>query len=801
MKKRIFISFIALLFGILSFGQTINDRSVPFHVADTTTLFNASLIEGTLVFDEATNRLWRLDALGSGGLSLSTVAKTLITQAGGLGDPPLTDVLTAGNTTADGQTINSLNGDVQLNLRDGGDNIFDLTNDNGGFLKAWFYGDNTTTQYGFGNDYFSVASASGIEVSGGLGASNYTSISNAKLSVVGVASLGIDLNTFKIFDNTLLRTIGGGVFNSGISMNNTGVTTFNAGVKNSTSISYSGTVKTDSTLYINQLAFSDIGLGEMLIAYTPDASDFTATFKPESGTIAYLTDIPAVPNTIYSADDALSADRTISMTDKDLIFTRTTGNVGIGGTPLANYLLDIQMPTGSEMPLSFYEPMKTTGTNYSVDFFADDVNDVRTLGSSIIARLAANSTAGNVDMDLVINNSLKVQANDRVLITDDATSPAAVAQLEVRGVLGVTTNTALLVKGNNNTSSSIPLLLRNSDNSNLFLIDGTAKVFHNDANLVTGDFKMDGTANDAWYFDAGENAVVMGGTNPDNSSIFELRSTTKGFKPPDMTNTERDAIVSPISGLILYDNTNEDMNYRNGSSWRRILNAGASTLHKGGVLFADETGSSVDNDSANFFWDDTNKFLGLRQDSPQSILHISDSITPSFQITNNSTGHTINDGFRFTLDETGNVSFTPEPGKGISVMLKGAAPVFSIDKDSANAVFQIRRTGSTPRSWRLVNNGTLFSVVDDTGGSSPFCMENGVATNTLYLESGDEVGIGTANPTEKLDVQGNINTTGVYKVSGSSGLTNTYTFGGGASGEVATMTFTGGILTGVTTVP
>jgi len=34
-----------------------------------------------------------------------------------------------------------------------------------------------------------------------------------------------------------------------------------------------------------------------------------------------------------------------------------------------------------------------------------------------------------------------------------------------------------------------------------------------------------------------------------------------------------------------------------------------------------------------------------------------------------------------------------------------------------------------------------------------------------------------------------------------SGLTNTYTFGGGASGEIATMTFTNGILTGVTTVP
>jgi hypothetical protein len=46
------------------------------------------------------------------------------------------------------------------------------------------------------------------------------------------------------------------------------------------------------------------------------------------------------------------------------------------------------------------------------------------------------------------------------------------------------------------------------------------------------------------------------GTNPFNknsSAVLELESTTKGFLPPRMTTVQRDAIVSPAKGLILYN--------------------------------------------------------------------------------------------------------------------------------------------------------------------------------------------------------------------------------------------------------
>ncbi len=48
---------------------------------------------------------------------------------------------------------------------------------------------------------------------------------------------------------------------------------------------------------------------------------------------------------------------------------------------------------------------------------------------------------------------------------------------------------------------------------------------------------------------------------------------------------------------------------------------------------------------------------------------------------------------------------------------------------------------------------------------------------------------------------GNINITGDYQKDGTSGLSETLTFGGGASGEIATITVSGGIITARTLVP
>ncbi len=57
------------------------------------------------------------------------------------------------------------------------------------------------------------------------------------------------------------------------------------------------------------------------------------------------------------------------------------------------------------------------------------------------------------------------------------------------------------------------------------------------------------------------------GGNPDASSILDLESSSKGFLAPRMSQAERDLIVSPAEGLILYNTTTGCINYRSGASW------------------------------------------------------------------------------------------------------------------------------------------------------------------------------------------------------------------------------------------
>lgn len=67
------------------------------------------------------------------------------------------------------------------------------------------------------------------------------------------------------------------------------------------------------------------------------------------------------------------------------------------------------------------------------------------------------------------------------------------------------------------------------------------------------------------YYNAG--SVAIGNTSVDSKAILDLVSNTKGFLPPRMTSTQRDAITSPPAGLVIYNTTNSVLNYYNGTAW------------------------------------------------------------------------------------------------------------------------------------------------------------------------------------------------------------------------------------------
>lgn len=66
---------------------------------------------------------------------------------------------------------------------------------------------------------------------------------------------------------------------------------------------------------------------------------------------------------------------------------------------------------------------------------------------------------------------------------------------------------------------------------------------------------------------ASSGSVGVGTSAPAASAIMHLSSTTQGFLPPQMKNSEMNAIASPATGLVVYDITNNKLTVYNGSGW------------------------------------------------------------------------------------------------------------------------------------------------------------------------------------------------------------------------------------------
>lgn len=70
----------------------------------------------------------------------------------------------------------------------------------------------------------------------------------------------------------------------------------------------------------------------------------------------------------------------------------------------------------------------------------------------------------------------------------------------------------------------------------------------------------------------------IGTTTPNASSIIDMQSTSQGMLAPRMTKVQRDAIVAPITGLLIFQtNSTPGFYYYSGAAWTAISSKGATT--------------------------------------------------------------------------------------------------------------------------------------------------------------------------------------------------------------------------------
>ena len=59
----------------------------------------------------------------------------------------------------------------------------------------------------------------------------------------------------------------------------------------------------------------------------------------------------------------------------------------------------------------------------------------------------------------------------------------------------------------------------------------------------------------------------------DSAAAFQVKSTTQGVGVPVMTTTQKNAVASPVAGLVVFDSTLGKLCVYTGVAWQTITSA------------------------------------------------------------------------------------------------------------------------------------------------------------------------------------------------------------------------------------
>ena len=229
----------------------------------------------------------------------------------------------------------------------------------------------------------------------------------------------------------------------------------------------------------------------------------------------------------------------------------TSGNVAINTTTDAGFRLDVNGTARVQGQL--------TATSVNSSSVGNVVANqlMQPQGYSGEFRFTNGSGAGWF-YTWVQNNGverMRLSINNNLLIN---TTTDAGFKLDVNGTARV--------KGTGTTIGTTSFTVQDSASSDLFRVYDNGLVA-----IKAGVISLNGSNGSiSGGFIASTGQIISGGTSITASAQMEVISTTRGFLPPRMTTTQKNAIASPATGLQVYDTTLNQMSYYNGTTWTNI---------------------------------------------------------------------------------------------------------------------------------------------------------------------------------------------------------------------------------------